>query len=751
MNALTYVRGKETQTFKAIARYAKEDADRGAAIRALLRIPPSYWPQDEVLPLLENLTAYIRKLPTEDRTSVTALDALQFADSLASTLKPDEAGKFRKELGDLGVRIIRLGTVPDQMLYDKERLAAKAGKPVEIIFENNDIMPHNVVVTMPGSLQEIGELAESTATQPGALERNYVPRSSKILMASRLLAPRESQKVSFTAPTKPGVYPYVCTYPGHWRRMYGSFYVVEDLDAYLADPEGYLASHPLPVSDELLKFNRPRKEWKYEDLASSVDSLEGRSFANGKQLFRVANCVMCHQINGEGVVFGPDLTKLNPPMKSGEILKHVLEPSLKIDDKYLVWNIAKKDGKVVTGMILEETPDAVKLIENPLTRAEPAVVKKAEIEERGKSPVSLMPKGLLDKFTREEILDLIAYVSARGDAHDKVFSGGGHEHHGAVAPAHDHHADAPGIVYSGGEGPGKGKHIVLVGGDEEYRSEEALPQLGKILAKRHGFTCTVLLPVDKDGAIDPNRSDIRGLEALRGADLMIIFTRFRDLPDDQMKEIIDYVESGKPVIGMRTATHAFNIKGGKAFAKYSHSSKEFPGGFGKQVLGETWVSHHGSHGKESTRGILAENMKDHPILKGIKDGDIWGPTDVYEAHPIGDSKTLVFGQVVENMEPTGKPLAGKKNDPMMPVAWIKTYTGTAGKPARVFNTTMGAATDLQSEGLRRLLVNAAYWAVGLEDKISPAADVEIVGEYKPTKFGFGGFVKGVKPETHAEH
>src|ERR1700733_3503687 len=122
-------------------------------------------------------------------------------------------------------------------------------------------------------------------------------------------------------------------------------------------------------------------------------------------------------------------------------------------------------------------------------------------------------------------------------------------------------ADKPWLDLKGSDGPGKGKHIVLISGDEEYRSEEALPQLAKILATRHGFKCTVLFAIGKDGTIEPNRNDnIPGLEALRKADLMIIATRFRDLPDDQMKEIADYVESGRPVLGMRTATHAFNIK-----------------------------------------------------------------------------------------------------------------------------------------------------------------------------------------------
>jgi hypothetical protein len=232
-------------------------------------------------------------------------------------------------------------------------------------------------------------------------------------------------------------------------------------------------------------------------------------------------------------------------------------------------------------------------------------------------------------------------------------------------------ADDQWVVYQGGDGPGRGKNVVLISGDEEYRSEEALPQLAKILAKHHGYTCTVLFAIGHDGTIEPNRGDnIPGLEALRQADLMIIATRFRDLPDDQMKEIVDYVESGRPIIGMRTATHAFNLKRHKKYARYSHDSKEWDGGFGRQVLGETWISHHGHHGQESTRGIIAPGETGHPILRGIKDGDIWGPTDVYGVRlPLpGDSKPLVFGQVVENMSPTGEPVNGKKNDPMMPVA-----------------------------------------------------------------------------------
>ena len=316
-------------------------------------------------------------------------------------------------------------------------------------------------------------------------------------------------------------------------------------------------------------------------------------------------------------------------------------------------------------------------------------------------------------------------------------------------------ADDLWIKFDGGDGPGQGKHVVLVSGDEEYRSEEALPQLAKILSKHHGFQTTVLFAIDPaNGEINPNKGDnIPGLEALQTADLMIIATRFRHLPDDQMKHIADYVEAGKPVIGLRTATHAFN--GGGTYARYSNGSNAegWKGGFGKQVLGEQWVNHHGQHGKEGPRGIVVAGQERNPILRGIEPGSVFGPTDVYTVviDDLAKSSTpLLLGEVTETLEPTSKGVVGKKNEPMMPVAWTKLYKSPSGKEARVFCTTMGAATDLEAEGTRRLVINAAYWTLGLEDKIPAKSNVAIVGDFKPTKFGFNGFVKGKKPADYAK-
>jgi hypothetical protein len=306
------------------------------------------------------------------------------------------------------------------------------------------------------------------------------------------------------------------------------------------------------------------------------------------------------------------------------------------------------------------------------------------------------------------------------------------------------------VVYDGLSGPGKGKHVVLLSGDEEYRSEETMPQLGKILSQRHGFKCTVLFSINpQTGEIDPKTTNNEpGIEALDNADLCVIGLRFRAWPDEQMKHFADYYLAGKPIIALRTSTHAFNF--GKdhpgAFAKYDWQSKDWPGGFGKQVLGETWIAHHGAHKKEATRGVIEPAAKSSPILRGVE--NIFGTTDVYTAHPPPDATILVWGQVLSGMNPTDPPVAGQKNDPMQPIVWIREPKNEAGRTNKTLTTTMGAATDLENEGLRRLLVNAAYWAVGLEDKIPTANDVTLVGEYKPTMYGFDGFIKGTKPEMY---
>ena len=294
------------------------------------------------------------------------------------------------------------------------------------------------------------------------------------------------------------------------------------------------------------------------------------------------------------------------------------------------------------------------------------------------------------------------------------------------------------VVYEGTEGVGAGKHIVFVSGDEEYRSEEALPMLARIMAFHYGFKCTVLFSIDpENGYIDPNnQNNIPGLEALDDADLMVMSLRFRNLPDEQMKHIVDFFLAGKPIIGLRTSTHAFNI--GNRDSKYVHwtfNSRDWQGGFGQQVLGDTWISHHGHHKVESTRGVIDPANAEHPVLTGVT--DVWGPTDVYGiVHLPEDATVLLHGQVLQGMKPDDAAVEGPKNDPMMPLAWVRTHHQESGTTNRVFCTTMGASTDLECEDLRRLVVNASFWCLGMESDIPEQADVSIIGDYNPTMYGF---------------
>jgi type 1 glutamine amidotransferase len=304
----------------------------------------------------------------------------------------------------------------------------------------------------------------------------------------------------------------------------------------------------------------------------------------------------------------------------------------------------------------------------------------------------------------------------------------------------------PWITFEPPAGNTIGKHIVLICGDEEYRSEEGLPMLAGILSQIHGFRCTVLFSQDANGEINPdNQTNIPGLKNLETADLLVMCLRFRELPDEQMKYFDSYVRQGKPIVGLRTSTHAFRYTRNKQspYAKYGTDSKEkgWEKGFGKNVLGETWVAHHGEHGTEGTRGVINGLKENHPLLKGVR--DIWGFTDVYTISSLdNDSQVLVFGLPTTALTPDSPPNYSKS---VMPIAWVRSYKSESGKVARIFNTTMGASVDLANEDLRRLLVNACYWGMGMESQITERADVGIRGKYQPTMFGTGNYKKGMKP------
>ncbi|HEY7500549.1 MAG TPA: hypothetical protein VH740_18650 [Vicinamibacterales bacterium] len=306
------------------------------------------------------------------------------------------------------------------------------------------------------------------------------------------------------------------------------------------------------------------------------------------------------------------------------------------------------------------------------------------------------------------------------------------------------------VTYPAKSGPGQGRHVVLLAGDEEYRSEEALPMLGKILSQRHGFKATVLFSVDADGTINPKASkSLSNPQALDSADAIVMLLRFRAWPDEDMARFDKLLRAGTPIVALRTSTHAFNgFPKGSAWETWNYNNQ---GGWGKRVLGETWVTHWGKHKVEATRGVIDVAQKSHPLLRGVT--NLFGDTDVYEAYPPPDATILVRGIVLQTLTPESPPAMYRKtratdkqeqgvNDPPMPVVWTRLIKNDNGTTNRVLASTMGSATDLENESLRRLVVNGVYWGLGLD--VPERADVNYVDEYRPSFYGFDGFRKGLR-------
>ena len=307
------------------------------------------------------------------------------------------------------------------------------------------------------------------------------------------------------------------------------------------------------------------------------------------------------------------------------------------------------------------------------------------------------------------------------------------------------------VTYEPKPGPGRGRHLVFLTGDEEYRGEEGLPMLAKILSQRHGFKCTVLFALDPDGTINPdNNTRVGGIENLDTADGIVMALRFRQWPDATMKHFADAVARGIPLVALRTSTHAFRFPDNSP-GTYKHFNN-----FGREVLGENWVSHWGANRRGATRGVVEPGAENDPILRGVN--DVFGDSGVYETHPVADAKILMRGAVLKGMNPNDEPDTYRKkrraddqeqgiNDPAMPITWTRLNTRPGGKPNRVFCTTMGAATDLTNEGLRRMVVNAVLW--GFELEIPARTDVRFIDPYSPSPYAFKGYRRGLTPADHA--
>ena len=410
ITAIAAVPGHEAETFRILTALVEAETERPVAIASLQRIARTDWPKESVPPLLNSLMDYLNKVPASDRTDADFLNALQFTTDLAALMPEETARSLAKTLRGLGPAVVVLRTVYEQMRYDQKLIVVEAGKPVAITLENADAMPHNLAILMPGALEEIGNAAEKMPSEPDGEGRLYVPASPKVLHATKLVPPGEKAQLAFAAPDEPGDYPYVCTFPGHWRVMFGTMAVVKDVDAYLASQA---------------RVEQPKiTEWKLEDLTPDLSKVGyGRNPERGRDLVTKLACIQCHKLGQTGYAYGPDLTDVFARYKNDRtnVLQQILEPSKIIDDRYRNVAFDLTDGEPVTGMILKEDADKVTIQSGPADSLI-QTLKKSRIQQRRAQTSSPMPVGLLNSLSKEQIFDLLAYVTSGGkpSVHDHV-------------------------------------------------------------------------------------------------------------------------------------------------------------------------------------------------------------------------------------------------------------------------------------------------------------------------------------------
>ena len=406
------------QAVRALATITSEGADKFArlnslysqanlreeVVRAMLTVPSKERDAKLVDELSEQLIRNAEAMPIDARTTDRFVDAAQLADSLMSAMPADVARGMRARWDDITVRIVRIKTVEEEMRYDLKYFAVQAGMPVEIVLQNADLMPHNLVITSPGALKEIAMLAAKMPPDQAPKGKQYVPEDARVLFATGMVAAGKQERLSFMAPKTVGEYPFVCTFPNHWMRMYGVMVVVEDLDVWQKQPK--TPADPIGNNRSFVR------KWTTQDLVPAMETgLKGRSAEIGAKLLKEATCLQCHKLRGEGGAVGPDLTDVAKRLKNDKsaILQEIIDPSHKIDPKYAVQQVLTGDGKVYNGIVVEETKESLSIITSP-DQPTPIKIAREDIEEITKSSKSIMPVGLLDQYTQDEIFEILAVL-----------------------------------------------------------------------------------------------------------------------------------------------------------------------------------------------------------------------------------------------------------------------------------------------------------------------------------------------------
>ena len=406
------------QAVRALATITSEGADKFArlkslynqadlreeVVRAMLTVPANQRDAKLVEALCDQLIKDAEVTPIEARTSDRFIDAAQLAESLLPALPTDVARGLRARWDDITVRVVRIKTVEEEMRYDVKYFAVESGRPVEIVLQNADLMPHNLVITEPGALKEIAMLAAKMPPDQATKGKQYVPDDARVLLATGMIPAGKQERLSFQAPKQVGEYPFVCTFPNHWMRMYGVMVVVADLDEWQKQPK--TPADPIGNNRSFVR------KWTTQDLVPHIETgLKGRSPEIGAKLLKEATCLQCHKLRGEGGVVGPDLTDVAQRLKNDKsaILQEIIDPSHKIDPKYAVQQVLTGDGKVYNGIVVEDTKESLSIITSP-DQPTPIKLARDDIEEITKSSKSIMPVGLLDQYTQDEIFEILAVL-----------------------------------------------------------------------------------------------------------------------------------------------------------------------------------------------------------------------------------------------------------------------------------------------------------------------------------------------------
>lgn len=307
-----------------------------------------------------------------------------------------------------------ISCLPEVMKFDTEQIAVKTGQPVKIVFMNPDATDHNMVFVKPGALAEVGMAANDMARDPKNAMSDFVPESKRelILHASKMIGPTRKSKVHvfrFDAPDQPGVYPYVCTFPGHWVVMKGVMVVADDLSQV----------------DSILAENRPKivKEWTMSDFQDlEVAAPNNENVMRGMVAFTKANCNQCHGMGDHAAgellelceCLGPDLKDITKKYKGEKLLRQLLEPSSEINEKFQTHQFLLTDGRVVSGVIHSTAKKHIEVMTNLLTPTVLTKIERDQIDAQVKSKVSAMPPGMLNVLTKQEIADLLTFLQSDG-------------------------------------------------------------------------------------------------------------------------------------------------------------------------------------------------------------------------------------------------------------------------------------------------------------------------------------------------